>query len=82
MDYSFAIQDDNATIHAIKEYTKTFGKNKETRIPLTITPFTSTTKYSGVVFKEGSFILGAPEFVMREDYELIVPEIGSYIKTG
>jgi cation-transporting ATPase E len=82
VDYSFAIQDDNATIHAIKEYTKTLDKNKEPRKPLTITPFTSTTKYSGVAFEEGIFILGAPEFVMREDYESIVPEIGSYIRTG
>jgi cation-transporting ATPase E len=82
VDYSFAIQDDNATIHAIKEYTKTLYKNKERRKHLTITPFTSTTKFSGVTFEEGNFILGAPEFIMREDYESIVPEISTYIKKG
>lgn len=82
VDYSCAIQDDNATIQAIKEYTKTFDKKIVTRKPQDIVPFSSTTKYSGVLFEEGNFILGAPEFVMRNDYDLIVPEISSYIKKG
>jgi cation-transporting ATPase E len=82
VDYSFAIQDDNATIHAIKEYTKTLGENIERRKPLDSSPFSSTTKYSSVSFEDGTFVLGAPEFVMREDYNLIVPEIITYIKKG
>lgn len=84
VDYSSSIQDDNATIHAIKEYTAASDKNNniERQKALDIIPFSSTTKYSGVSFEEGNFILGAPEFVMREDYDSIVPEIRSYMKKG
>lgn len=81
VNYSHAMQDDNATIHAIKAYIDELHltKNKE---PLEIVPFTSTTKYSAVSFEEGNYVLGAPEFVMREDYDTILPEIGSYLKKG
>ncbi|BCJ95833.1 ATPase P [Anaerocolumna cellulosilytica] len=82
VDYSFAIQDDNATIHAIKEYTNTLCENIERRKPLDSSPFSSTTKYSSVTFEDGTFVLGAPEFVMREDYNLIVPEIIAFVKKG
>ena len=34
------------------------------RKALEVMPFTSTTKYSGVVFEDGKYLLGAPEFVM------------------
>ena len=34
------------------------------RKALEVMPFTSATKYSGVVFEDGKYLLGAPEFVM------------------
>lgn len=82
VDYSFSIPDDNATMHAIRKYAAAFDKNTKKRESIEIIPFSSATKYSGVTFADGSFILGAPEFVMREDYNLILPEISSYIKKG
>lgn len=82
VDYSLSIPDDNATMHAIRKYAAAFDKNTKKRESIEIIPFSSTTKYSGVTFADGSFILGAPEFVMREDYNLILPEFSSYIKKG
>lgn len=82
VNYSSAIQDDNATIHAIKEYINTCSKNTKNKEPLEIVPFTSTTKYSAVSFEEGNYVLGAPEFVMRQDYDAILPEISPYLKKG
>lgn len=81
VNYSHAIQDDNATMHAIKDYISTFDKS-EVKEPLNTIPFSSTTKYSAVSFEEGNYVLGAPEFVMRKDYETILPEIRSFIKNG
>ena len=82
VDYAFSMADDNATIHAIKEYTEKLNINVERRKPIDIIPFSSTTKYSGISFEDGNFVLGAPEFVMREDYNSIAPEISSYVKNG
>lgn len=81
VDYTHAIQDDNATMQAIKEYSNKFQAQKS-KEPLVTIPFSSTTKYSAVSFEDGNFVLGAPEFVMRKDYDIILPEIESYIKNG
>lgn len=32
-------------------------------------PFSSTYKYCGAAFSGDAYVLGAPEFVLREDYE-------------
>ena len=82
VDYAFSMANDNATIHAIKEYTEKLNINVERRKPINIIPFSSTTKYSAIAFEDGNFVLGAPEFVMREDYNTIATEISSYVKNG
>ena len=77
-----SIPDDNATMQAIREYVAAFNTNSKKRETIEVIPFSSTTKYSGVSFSDGSFLLGAPEFVMRKEYHLILPEISTYIKNG
>ena len=81
-DYAMSIPDDNATMHAIREYVSSFNNNSKKRDTIEVIPFSSTTKYSGISFSDGSFLLGAPEFVMREEYPFVLPEISSYIKNG
>lgn len=81
-DYAMSIPDDNATMHAIREYVSSFNNNSKKRDTIEVIPFSSTTKYSGISFLDGSFLLGAPEFVMREEYPFVLPEISSYIKNG
>lgn len=81
-DYAMSIPDDNATMHAIREYAASLNNNSNKRETIEVIPFSSTTKYSGVSFSDGSFLLGAPEFVMREEYPFVLPEISSYIKNG
>lgn len=77
-DFVTAISNDNSTMDALKKYfTKTTGKKA-----LGITPFTSATKYSGVTFEEKSYVLGAPEFVLREDFSLFEKDIRSYAQKG
>jgi cation-transporting ATPase E len=81
-EYASSIPDDNATMHAIREYVAAFEKNTKKRESIEIIPFSSSTKYSGVSYADGSYLLGAPEFIMREEYDIILPEISTYIKNG
>lgn len=50
--------------------------------PLATLPFSSSRKYSAVLFPEGKYVLGAPEFVMGEDYPSISGEVTPYLKKG
>ncbi len=97
-DYAAAIEDNNATMEAIRAYTSAFsgkelsGKEISSeengklrapmRSPLSTLPFSSSRKYGAVRFSDGEYVLGAPEFVMREDYESISGEIAPYLKKG
>ncbi len=60
--------DDNPTFNAVKE---NWGANKEDSIPKPVktVPFSSARKWSAAEFGEGSLVFGAPEFVLREEYE-------------
>ncbi len=54
---------DNITMAALQAYfDKTSGRH-----PNTICPFSSKYKYCGASYSDGNFVLGAPEFVLRED---------------
>lgn len=89
-DFSAAIKDSNATMQAIREYAggdKGKGRleksgNIENRKPIEVLPFLSSVKYSAVTFEEGTFLLGAPEFIMRGEFDRIASEISSYVKKG
>ena len=46
-------------------------------------PFSSERKWSGVSFKEeGSFVIGAPEFVLNEEYISIKDKVEKYSSKG
>lgn len=77
-DFVKAMSSDNSTMEALKEY----FKEGTGAVPAQVTPFTSATKYSGVTFAEKAYVLGAPEFVLREDYEIYKTEIQTYAKRG
>ena len=77
-DFVKAMDNDNNTMEAMKaHFTKTTEKE-----PIKVSPFTSATKYSGVQFEEATYVLGAPEFVLREDYCHYQKEIENYAKKG
>lgn len=47
-----------------------------------VVPFSSAYKYSGAVFNGESYVLGAPEFVLREDYEVFREQVEGYGSDG
>lgn len=65
-------KDNNSTMLALKEK---FKKEEDCNV-LKIVPFSSQTKWSGVTLEEyGTYILGAPEFILREKVEQYEKEI-------
>ncbi len=77
-DFVHAMSADNSTMKALKEYfTKGDGK-----VPVHVTAFTSRTKYSGAEFSDHSYVLGAPEFVLRDGYTYYEEQIEIHAKKG
>ena len=76
-EIAFASEDSNSTIDAIKEKFKcSHAWQADTKIA-----FSSQKKWSGIYFKdEGSFVIGAPEFILKEDYEKYKEKIEKYSK--
>ncbi|MBR6983306.1 MAG: cation-translocating P-type ATPase [Ruminococcus sp.] len=70
-DFASSQQADNATMAAVKNYFRT-----PSGYPVkTHTGFSSEFKYSSAVLRDGAYVLGAPEFILRdrlgEYYDLI-----------
>lgn len=77
-DFAAAMATDNITMKAIKEY---FQKRSGRR-PEKVFSFSSATKYSGAVFTDAAYVLGAPEFILRERYADYAPMIERYGRKG
>ncbi|MFA6800581.1 MAG: HAD-IC family P-type ATPase [Acholeplasmataceae bacterium] len=74
-----AQNDDNLTSQALKDR---FGTAKSIRHKALI-PFSSTRKYSAVQFdRYGTYILGAPEFVMKKNFSSVEQEVNKQSKEG
>lgn len=74
-----ALQDSNMTSIALKDY---FGDNKTLK-PTAILPFNSKRKFSAVSFDtEGTFFLGAPEFVLTGKNQKIETLTQKYAEKG
>ena len=74
-----SFEEENPTSIALKKY---FGVNKVLK-PLEIIPFSSKRKFSAVNFdEEGTYILGAPDFVIQEGYSKISEQVSNYAKEG
>lgn len=77
-DFVGQMDRDNATMEAMTEY---FTEHTN-RVAIEKTSFSSATKYSSVTFKEGAYVLGAPEFVLREQYASYEEQITSLSAQG
>lgn len=71
-------EDENATIEAIRNY---FTKIEKEWIPDKKIAFSSQTKWSGISFEqEGMYLIGAPEFVLKEKFSQYKNTIEKYAK--
>ena len=75
---------DNATMAALKtkyKRLKSFKQDEYEGLVGTL-PFSSKYKYSGVQFNKAAFVIGAPEFVMRDEYSKVQKAVEKYTKKG
>ena len=84
-------QNDNATMQALKRY---FAKkvklveSEKQKIKIRlgecqkVLGFSSKYKYSGVQFENRAFVVGAPEFVLREEFEKYQKQIDKFTDAG
>lgn len=69
-------EDENATIMAIKNYFSNISNEFEVVNKIA---FSSDKKWSGISFKDkGSYIIGAPEFVLKDGFDKYRDEIEKY----
>lgn len=77
-DFAANMTSDNITMEAIQErFTEVSG-----RVAVNKTSFSSKVKYCSVTYSDGAFVLGAPEMVLRDDYQYYEESIGEYTKKG
>jgi len=77
-DFVDAMESDNITMKAMKEYFTLTSRRRAK----SIYGFSSTYKYCAVEFSEGNYVLGAPEIVLKDQYEQYKGLIEEYAITG
>ena len=85
LDYANASVDNNATMLALKVYAAEALTNNTSALHRTAVSqqaFSSSLKYGSVTFSDGTYLLGAPEFIMHEDFARIEEEIIPYADKG
>ena len=85
LDYANASVDNNATMLALKAYAAEALTNNTSALHRTAVSqqaFSSSLKYGSVTFSDGTYLLGAPEFIMHEDFSRIEEEIIPYADKG
>lgn len=85
LDYANASVDNNATMLALKAYAADALTNNTSALHRTAVSqqaFSSSLKYGSVTFSDGTYLLGASEFIMHEDFARIEEEIIPYADKG
>ncbi len=80
-EFAVNMNADNATMEAVKAYFKT-ANTVNIKKADKVFAFSSKTKYSGIISGGDSYLIGAPEFVLREDYEHYKEKIEAYSEKG
>ena len=77
-DYINTLPDDNITMKALEDYFQTVGNKK----CISYLPFSSRYKYSSVQFESGTYLLGAPEIILQEQFENWKEQVNGYAQKG
>jgi cation-transporting ATPase E len=77
-DYIGCVPDDNITMHALEDYFPI----RNSRTCVSFHSFSSKFKYSGVQFTDGTYLMGAPEFVLQDEYQNYKEVIDYYACRG
>lgn len=92
--HAYASKDNNATMLALKEYAESFVKTGDSGLKIHNShndiagriidqqAFSSSRKYGSITFADGTYLLGAPEFILGDDFHIVENEIQSYTEKG
>ena len=78
--YVEASMDQNDTMDAIRKFQET-PVSQPWKV-LDVQPFTSKKKYGAIAFESATYVLGAPEFVLRESFSEVAKEIAHATQAG
>lgn len=81
-DYVAEANDTNATMQALRDYVSANGGLSSSRTALDVFPFSSSVKYGAVTFSDGTYLLGAPEFILRDRYGRYENEMKPFAEKG
>ena len=73
---NFSLDEANPTALALKDK---FGKNNTFQLK-EVVPFSSSKKYSGAIYENGCYFIGAPEFLLKDKIKTYKKEIDEYTK--
>lgn len=77
-NFAHSMSADNNTMEALKLY----FQEPATKTAITTTSFSSACKYSSATYDDGVYVLGAPEFVLRDGYQDYQELIEKYSNNG
>ncbi len=77
-DLAYSQSADNITMVALQN----FFTNRSSREATSICPFSSKYKYCGASYSDGNYVLGAPEFVLREKFYQYEEKINAVSEQG
>lgn len=80
--YVAASKDTNATMEALREYSKGIKTDISLPAPLSVIPFSSSVKFGSAEFENGTWVLGAPEFVLKNELDSLKKQIAEYAEKG
>lgn len=78
-DIISATKDSNETVNALREFV---GDTISTRECGNVIPFSSRYKYSGAEFGGRLYVIGAPEFVLKNSFDSYKDKINDYASNG
>ena len=83
-DYCLAAQDTNETMQALRAFSeqRRLEHPQEAKIALDVQPFSSSKKYSSITFETGTYLFGAPEFVLKGAYAQVAEELKPFLDAG
>lgn len=77
-DFAYAQDSDNITMTALKS----FFNLPTGRKAKSVQAFSSEFKYSGVSFEDGAYVIGAPEFILKDNYDKYKGKIEKHSRKG
>ncbi|MBE7038624.1 MAG: HAD family hydrolase [Ruminococcaceae bacterium] len=77
-DFVYNMDNDNATMIALKERFYSSDAKKADKVM----PFSSASKFSAVSFLDTSYVLGAPDVLLKDNYTLVKEDVECYTDKG